>query len=94
MIQWNPGMTLEEVEKQIILQALEFHKGNKTQTAAALGCARNTIDNKLLAYEKESKNQDRLDAEEKAEREKTAKRLIHPDAKTVGVGTTGIHRSK
>lgn len=50
MITWQPGKTLEEVEKEIILVALRFYGGNKTKTAQALGIAIRTLDNKLKAY--------------------------------------------
>ena len=50
MINWQPGITLEEIEKQVILKALEFYQGNKTKTALSLGIAVRTLDNKLEKY--------------------------------------------
>lgn len=50
MIVWQPGNTLEEVEKAVILRALAYFHGNKTQTAKALGIAIRTLDNKLAKY--------------------------------------------
>lgn len=47
---WVPGLTLEEIERQSILHALTFYRGNKTQTATALGIAIRTLDNKLERY--------------------------------------------
>ena len=63
MINWQPGITLEEIEKEVILKALSFYHGNKTHTAHALGISIRTIQNKLAIYngealpEKESKKQ-------------------------------------
>lgn len=56
-ISWAPGITLEEVEKQVILKAMEFYRGNKSATARALGIAVRTIDNKLEKYENDGKVQ-------------------------------------
>ncbi len=50
MINWYPGMTLEEVEKQVILKAFRFHNENKTHTAHALGVSVRTIQNKIEQY--------------------------------------------
>lgn len=54
MISWQPGMTLESIEKQVILKAFSFYQGNKTKTAQSLGIAIRTLDNKLLSYEGKS----------------------------------------
>lgn len=47
---WQPGVTLDQVEKEVILKALSFYHGNKTVTARALGIAIRTLDNKLEKY--------------------------------------------
>jgi two-component system NtrC family response regulator len=44
------GMTLDEIERQTILQALELHKGNLTQVAAALGISRAALYRRLEKY--------------------------------------------
>lgn len=44
------GMTLKEVEREVILQALEGAEGNRTQTARILGISRKTLQNKLKEY--------------------------------------------
>ncbi len=49
-MQWSPGLTLERVEKDCILQALNFFENNKTRTAEALGICPRTLDNKLARY--------------------------------------------
>jgi two-component system response regulator HydG len=45
-----PGMTLEEVERETIIQTLEETGGNRTQTAQILGISRKTLQNKLKEY--------------------------------------------
>ncbi len=45
-----PGTTLEEAEKQIILETLKQNRGNRTQTAYVLGIGRKTLHRKLNEY--------------------------------------------
>lgn len=52
---WQPGHTLASVEKDVILAALKFFHGNKSQTARALGIAPNTLASKLDQYEPAAK---------------------------------------
>lgn len=47
---WSPGVTLEQIEKQVILKAFSFFDCNKTRTADALGIAVRTLDAKLEKY--------------------------------------------
>jgi DNA-binding NtrC family response regulator len=54
MIFWTPGMTLDEMEKQVILAALRFYHGNKAKTAQALNVSVRTIHNKLEKYDQEA----------------------------------------
>lgn len=49
-ITWTPGVTLEEVERQVILMAFRFYRGNQTTTAIALGIDYKTLTNKLGKY--------------------------------------------
>lgn len=49
-LNWQPGMSLEVVEKHVILQAFRFYRGNKTMTSNALGIAIRTLDSKLEKY--------------------------------------------
>jgi two-component system response regulator HydG len=44
------GMTLKEVEREVIVQILEETDGNRTQTARILGISRKTLQNKLKEY--------------------------------------------
>lgn len=55
---WQPGRTLEEMEKEVILTAMRFYHGNKTHTASALGIAIRTLDNKLAKYRGEPVNEE------------------------------------
>lgn len=48
---FQPGMTLEEMNKRCILYQLEFSRGNKTQAANSLGISIRTLDSKLEEYE-------------------------------------------
>lgn len=43
---------LAQQEKEIILEALEHYKGNRTNTAEALGITVRTLRNKLKKYNK------------------------------------------
>lgn len=44
------GVTLQELEKQLIIETLEAHNMNRTKTAAALGISIRTLRNKLHEY--------------------------------------------
>jgi|WetSurMetagenome_2_1015567.scaffolds.fasta_scaffold1528039_1 DNA-binding NtrC family response regulator len=45
--------TLQEIEKEVILERLAAFNGNKTKTAQSLGVTLKTIYNKLEVYAKE-----------------------------------------
>lgn len=47
---WTIGVSLDDMEKNVILTALRYFRGNKTLTANALGISIRTIDNKLSKY--------------------------------------------
>lgn len=64
-VNWQPGMTLDEMEKHTILQAYRFYRSNKTQTAIALGISVRTLDNKLEKYELDGRKEAERDAAEK-----------------------------
>ncbi len=55
LISIPPGMTLEQVEREAIIQTLEETGGNRTQTAQILGISRKTLQNKLKEYGLEGK---------------------------------------
>ena len=48
--EYNPKVTLSELEKRYVLAALIHHQGNKTQAAQALGITIKTLYNKLHEY--------------------------------------------
>lgn len=63
MLLWSPGVTLEDVERQVILKAHHYYKEVKTTTAAALGISVRTLDTKLEKYKTdEVEEQKRRDA--------------------------------
>jgi two-component system response regulator FlrC len=47
---WSPGKTLDDIERNVILEALTYHQGNRTHTARALGISIRTLRNKLADY--------------------------------------------
>lgn len=55
VINWTPGVTLDDIEKQVIVKAFRFYRGNKTQCSNALGISIRTLDTKLERYESDGK---------------------------------------
>lgn len=51
---WAPGVTLDQIERQIIFKALTHYR-SKVAAANALGRTVRTLDNKLEQYETEDK---------------------------------------
>jgi hypothetical protein len=49
-VTWQPGMTLAQIERMVIMKALSWFQGNKEQTARALGVSTKTIYNKVEQY--------------------------------------------
>lgn len=50
LVVWQPGMSLEDLERKTILAAYRHYRSNKTLTAQSLGIAIRTLDHKLEAY--------------------------------------------
>lgn len=50
---WTPGRTLDQIEKNVILDALKYHQGNRTHTAKSLGISIRTLRNKLADYRRD-----------------------------------------
>lgn len=53
MIVWSPGVTLDQIERQVIMRAYRHFGQNKTVTSNALGIALRTLDYKLERYKQE-----------------------------------------
>ncbi len=70
MINWSPGVTLDEVEEQVIRKAFTHYRGNKTTTANSLGISIRTLDSRLEKYALEEKK--RVEKEEMLQRERDA----------------------
>ncbi len=49
---WEPGKTLNDIERNVIIEALKYHNGNRTHTAVALGISIRTLRNKISDYKK------------------------------------------
>ena len=47
---WIPGRTLDDIERTVIISALQYHQGNRTHTAKALGISIRTLRNKISDY--------------------------------------------
>lgn len=47
---WSPGRTLDDIERNVIIEALKYHHGNRTHTARALGISIRTLRNKIADY--------------------------------------------
>lgn len=54
----RPGMTIHEMEKELILVTLEHNDGNRTKSAMDLGVTRRTLQNKLKEYNMEQYGKD------------------------------------
>jgi len=50
----RPGMTVEDAERQLIVQALKEMDGNRTKAAQKIGISRRTLHRKLKEYALES----------------------------------------
>lgn len=50
MSSWSPGKALAQIEKEIILEALNYFNNNRTHAARDLGISLRTIRNKLSEY--------------------------------------------
>lgn len=53
-VTYQEGMTLEAIEREVILHVFKINRGNKTRTAAVLGIAIRTLDSKLEQYQKDA----------------------------------------
>lgn len=77
-VTWQPGMTLEMIERLVILKALKFFRGNKSQTAQGLGITVKTLGSKLdqyLAADKAREEKDKIAADKAIEKQGIQKAL-------------------
>lgn len=79
-INWAPGVTLEAVEKQVILKAFRWYRGNKTQCSISLGINVRTLERKLEEYEQLAEKQRAAEEQDVIERGKTLDRFRGIDA--------------
>jgi hypothetical protein len=68
MIQYEPGMTIDSAEQEIIEQAFRFYRNNKIQTCASIGISLRTLDTKLETYERIRNERGLQDTKLEAER--------------------------
>ena len=54
--EFRPGMSLDEVEREMILRTIEFAGGNKSRAAEFLGVSLKTLYNRLEQYNKEGRS--------------------------------------
>jgi Bacterial regulatory protein, Fis family len=47
---WQPGMTIANMEKEVIREAMQFFNRKKDSVASALGISLRTLYNKLALY--------------------------------------------
>lgn len=50
-VYWTPGMTIEHVEKLVIIECLKYTNGDKVKTAGMLGITPPTIRSKITIYQ-------------------------------------------
>lgn len=77
MSEWQPGMTLEQVEKMTIQKALRFYQGNQERTARALGISTKTIYNKIRQYEGKGIDDGSIETERPKEPEIQVETRLH-----------------
>ncbi len=53
-IVWSPGVTLADIEKQVILKALQFYRNDKLTVSNALGLTPRALEKKVEQYENEA----------------------------------------
>lgn len=54
LVIWSPGISLEQIEKQVILKALSFYHKDKVAVSNSLKISISALENKLAQYEKDA----------------------------------------
>ncbi len=90
---WSPGVTLDNIERQVIFKAFSFFGKNKTQTAQALGISIRTLDNKFERYAKEDEGEREWHEKRKREQSNFLARArgIHPAQYDIANGQTSSY---
>lgn len=70
---WTPGISLDTMEKMIVLKAFDHYQKDKERTSQSLGIAIRTLEYKLKKYEEE--DQTVRDAQEKRKEEANRQEL-------------------
>jgi two-component system response regulator HydG len=60
---FKPGMTIREMERELIIRTLEDNDGNRTRTARILGITRRTLQHKLKEYDLDQQDAHSADSE-------------------------------
>lgn len=94
VIMWSPGVSLEAIEKQVILKALSHFKNNKTVTAGALGIAIRTLDNKLDKYEYEAQMEQKRQQEDEQRRREFLDRARGNPPNNIGIPFSPTQQSR
>ena len=76
---YRPGVTIADMEKEMIVDSIRFHGGNKTKAALSLGITTKTIYNKMEAYGIPLKAEER-EASEQAGSKAAAAACVESDA--------------
>lgn len=61
-VQFQVGMTFDQIEREMLLKTLAFHNNNKRETARSLGVTTKTVYNRLQRYREEGFYDDDIDA--------------------------------
>jgi hypothetical protein len=78
-------MSLDAMEKLIILEAYKFFRFNKTATSQSLGIAIRTLDNKIEQYNKQALEDQERQANDKVTREQMMMRHRGNPPNNVGI---------
>ncbi len=81
MIMWSPGVTLEQIEREVILKAYAHYRQNKTTTAGALGISVRTLDERVKKYADETTAAEEALENDRTDRERQLARArgVHPN---------------
>jgi two-component system response regulator HydG len=60
---FKPGMTIREMERELIIRTLEDNDGNRTRSARILGITRRTLQHKLKKYDLDQQDAQPADAD-------------------------------